>query len=373
MANKSVKELPISYVKSPFDLIKAPADWNILESKILIAVSIQLQERFQRFHDSEISGQLSLFSESEFSDSPEVELRIPIKEINITPNHYDQVGDACKRISSMIVPVISMDKNKLRITEYRQLFVAGYNNEGRGDITIKIHKSVADTYFRGGSFALHLRSIANNCRCSYTPHLYMYLSKFRDYKGEATLSYEELRKMMGMYKLNTKGESIKINKKTGAEEMNPEGMYPRFKDFKKRVLEPAKAELDRLFEQQMVDISFVYQTLYADGATTGRGNPHKIHFTIIKNWDNKIMADMKKALTPQEQKAIEKWNELLSCLGVKNIEGVQPIGYDWADAPLFEAESEEAWENFYRSPETAKYWIQVYGNIKGERKIVSSI
>lgn len=367
--NKQTKELPISYIKSPFDLIKAPADWNILESKILIAVSIQLQDRFQRFLESRVDPQLSLFSESEFEYSNEVALRIPIKDIGIGSNHYDQVDDACKRISSIIVPVESKDRNGLIIKEYRNLFVAGFEKNSKTFVSIKIHKSVADQYFRGGSFALHLRSIASNCRCSYTPHLYMYLSKFRDYRGEVTILYEELRKTMGMYKYNANGESIKV--KDGVEILFPEGMYPRFKDFKKRVLDPAKAEMDKLFEQELVDISFGYDTLYADGSTEGRGNPLKIHFTIIKNIDKKMEQGITNALSPYEIKAIECWKGLLNDLGVESIDGVQPVTFNHLDQPTFNVESMEKWHDFYKRADVAKYWVKHYGQNGGVPTIIS--
>lgn len=322
--------MPTTYIKSPFDLLKAPMDWSIMESKILLSVLSVIQDRFNKMSGKELGGQLMLFADDEFDDKGEVEICVDIKDIGVGSNHYDKLRDACKRMSSIIIPVQELSKEGRLIEVFRPAFSVGIpveiNNSEKFEenrrnedmlrmkkemnfeidendivkrswkrgqrnkkIIFKINRSVADMYFRGGNYSLHLRNIAHMSKCSYTPHIYMYLSKFREFLKETTLSYEELRRMTGMYRYNENGELV-----NGRGMPCKEGLYPRYKDFNKRVLQPVKEELDALYKAGDTDLTFRYEPMdkygnvvmmNEDGEKSDKAGKrvkvHKIHFTVI--------------------------------------------------------------------------------------------
>lgn len=144
-------------------------------------------------------------------------------------------------------------------------------NEGRkaGYIEMEINSSVISTVFdMNHGFVEHLARIAKYSNNDATSKLYVYL-KMRSYQLNAMVIKEtplNIKKATGHVVFDLKTEQLVRED------------YPRWNDYVRRVIEPARKDLDRLCLENNSEFSFEYRFIYNGGR--GRGLPDFIEFTL---------------------------------------------------------------------------------------------
>ena len=261
-------------IKNPLPIIENMGGASLKQTKIILKVLEQIQERYTFYldhrDDMQKNGQYGLFRDDEFEDKDGELVKyisIPLSEFKIAPSQYSELEQAAKMLSSIVAPVPELIKGDL-VTMWRPLFSAGIpthalSNVRKSYLLVEIKKSMADKYFhtRKG-YVEHLATLAYNCRRSYTVHLLDNMYGWFKVWPTHKIKYSELRKLLGMTSRDEKGNIT-------------DQKYPRFKDFEKRVLESAKSEADNVLMKGLSDFSFTYEK------DCEKGEPEYITFSIV--------------------------------------------------------------------------------------------
>ena len=159
--------------------------------------------------------------------------------------------------------------------------VRKFRRDGYIEVTINIEVAkavfdMADGYFN------HLERIAYFCNSAYTSRLYLLLMKYAS-KGQMhpVIDYRELKDALGMFKVDVeKSDDTQPAKVVTTEK------YQKFSQFRKQVLDVARGDMERLCEENKIEIMLScidpdkkgYEPIYR--GSVKRGNPEKIKFHI---------------------------------------------------------------------------------------------
>lgn len=260
-------------IKNPLPIIENMGGATLKQTKIILKVLEQIQERYTFYldHKDEMqkNGQYGLFRDDEFDEDGKKHIYIPLNEFKITPNHYSELDAAAKMMSSIVAPVPEIINGDL-VKMWRPILSAGIPTNATSDkrksyLIVEIDKKVADhVFYTKKGYVEHLATLAYNCRRSYTVHLIDNMYGWFKVWPTHKVKYADLRNLLGMSSRDEKGNVV-------------EQKYNRFKDFEKRVLQPAKHEADSIFAKGITDFSFSYEK------DCESGEPEYITFTILTN------------------------------------------------------------------------------------------
>lgn len=212
----------MDYIVQPNRITKAQGNYTLYQERIFTAIVYYLQEPIRREMAGESYKQLELFS------SDMVQLEIPLKEIS-RPADYPKVKEAIRTMSTVNVSIKYKNKEGQTRERVGGLFIADMPEEGngKGRIRVKFDPLVADLIIRTDknsrlqpvNYTRFAYQIAQTVRNKYSSKLYKLISSWKS-KGGFYITKDELYSILG------------VNDK-----------YPRYTDFKKRVLVPAHEEL----------------------------------------------------------------------------------------------------------------------------------
>lgn len=347
------------YVKNPISLIDLLGPLSLAQQRIVMEILTKVQPHIKRYLDHleerKENEQYQLFSDSDFEDN-KISFEMPLSEVCHQASEYKELSSAAMMMSSIMAPAVKEDKHGNLVQSVRPLMtcwlpVAGKSQRRVGYMTVEIERSVADATFnmqRG--FAEHIKRIVYMCKCSRTPVLYEYLTKKFMKDDTCEVSYEELRKLLGartevLEDTNTVDkEGEKIYNKVVTEK------YTQYKDFKRRILEPVKKELDEFwYTRQGTDFTINYEPVYSP---YGKGRPKAIRFMMVVD---RPEAPSDENISPEVQKAIDLWAKF------KNL-AVKRVGLEQVEQWLKPAEivSVSAKEVVFRVPSktfATDFWV----------------
>jgi len=276
-----------SLLYQPWKLIKSGYDATAFQQNVIISVLKKLKSSLADMRDDYMAHpqaprQLSLFeTEGAVAFRREEEdamtFSIHMKELGVEPQNYQRAFNAVCNISDIDVwiPVTNPEGGKEEL-ERAKLFsiiinkedaivdennqVVGFKYEKHNPtVKLKLRKNVAETLFQG-QIHTFLEETAMNISEKFPKRLYMYFANFKN-AGEVTIDYWKFRQQIGF------------------EDHDPEKIqYPKFFDFRKRVLDPSVQKLREMAEMGQAEYWFEYEALYK-GA--GRAKyPDLLKFTI---------------------------------------------------------------------------------------------
>lgn len=285
--NKLIAELAnVKWIKQPLIYTLLSGDFSLMQMNIIISISNALQERINDFLNRKKKGergQLSLFTEEEI-DKEAITFQIDFASLNIRPDAYDELEEACENLirMNMSYPVYG-DQKKIIERVYVNLFSrivvpaskeysngkvykykGGKRRKGWIEITM-LTKNLADVFDMSRGYVNHIATIAQICSKKRTPRIYIYLERWKNC-GSKIVNYLEFKEYLGLLVWERKTNTIR------------EDVYPKFSVFCTRVLEPVKQEMDELSKANLIDISFDYEPIYKSNRK--RGNPDEIKFII---------------------------------------------------------------------------------------------
>lgn len=157
--------------------------------------------------------------------------------------------------------------------------VRKFRRDGYIEVTINIEVAKAVFDMTDGYFN-HLERIAYFCNSAYTSRLYLLLMKYAS-KGQMrpVIDYRELKEALGMFKVD-------VEKSEQPAKVVTTEKYQKFSQFRKQVLDVARGDMERLCEENKIEIMLAcidpdkkgYEPIYRGSAK--RGNPEKIKFHI---------------------------------------------------------------------------------------------
>ena len=287
------------WINTPFAYTKFGADFSLLQQDIMLKVSDHLQDYISQFFEEKRNeGDLvpkSLFSEYLLQEGiPPI--RINLSDLSIGKSNYgliygkeDENGMTVLKgaiesirtlgirrkyidektgkhrvkliniFSSVDIPNFShVDKDTGETVESR--YRAGY-------IDLKINTEVAAHVFdMSKGYVNHIKQIASYSTKRSAPRVYLLLMHYYGLGNRRVkIPLMELKEYTGNVIRNEEGEIIQVQ-------------YPKFSQYKQRVLDPAKEDVDKMAYENKSDITFTYRPIYR--GTKQRGDPESVEFVI---------------------------------------------------------------------------------------------
>ena len=284
-----------SWIKTPYKYTELGAGLSLIQQQALLMVSGHLQTYIKDFYnlhlDKSKKRPKALFSEHVLKNGIP-SFRIWLSDLGVLPSNYKEARAAINEINLQVEhPELDKDGNPTGKTLLTNVFsqfgfeeTGKYYHFGEEDeegkkqavemknpyIDVKINPDVAEWAFdMSQGYVNHLKMIASYSSKRPTPRLYLMLMN-RTKKGEkeVTIQLPELKEYLGIvpYKDEKTGKTV-----------TP---YPKFANFKQKVLEAVKQDLDNMAQQDppRTDITFTYELIYP--GSRKRGDPEAIKFHV---------------------------------------------------------------------------------------------
>ena len=274
-----------SWVKTPFRYTELGAGLSLIQQQAMLMVSGHLQTYIKDFYnlhlDRSKNRPKALFSEHVLKTGIPP-FKIWLADLGVQPNNYNAAREAIEEIN-LQVEHPELDENghetgrtlltnvfsQFGFEETGEYYHFGEENEDGEKkavkmknpyIDVKINPDVALWAFdMSQGYVNHLKMIASYSSKRSTPRLYLMLMN-RTKKGEkvVTIPLAELKEYLGIAP-NT---------------------YPKFANFKQKVLEAVKQDLERMaaLDPPKTDITFTYEPVYP--GTRKKGDPEAIKFFV---------------------------------------------------------------------------------------------
>lgn len=246
-----------TWLLQPIAVTMMRHDYSLIQVRILVSIVESLQNILQGLLSGGSSRQLDIFRSDELDEDGRMPIKMPFKELGVSPSHYPQLRNSLKMLAAIPVEIPYKTQEGRKYTKATNLcdvYLPEDNSYSKYAI-LKIDRSVAERLV-SFDFGYHRlgKQIVFACKNRYTQRIYMFIASWLE-KGKAVIDPLEFRKMLRL-----------------------EHNYKKFPDFCRRVLDPARDELRELAEDGFCDCWFDYDRLYLNGQRGGE--PDKLVFTI---------------------------------------------------------------------------------------------
>lgn len=292
--NKEKTQIPVAradllderWMKTPFVFSTFGADFTLLQQRVMIHISLALQEEIKRYLAKPTSGKHLYADGSILRD-----FRIYFKELGLLPANYNDIyeeGEDGKPViaAQMLGLATKIYDEEKRQTEWYNVFSrvivpdkenfyhTTHNADGtttitqkkEGYIQVALNPDILSyTLDMSMGYVQHLRRITEFAKKKCTPRVYLLL--MRQYglkKSNVKIPFKDFKQYVGAYKENENGEVSES--------------YVKYNYFAARVIDSAKEDLERMALQNQTEITFDYKPVYPKGKK--RGNPDFLEFKI---------------------------------------------------------------------------------------------
>ncbi len=248
-----------TWLLQPIAVTMMRHDYSLIQIRILVTIVEYMQSMLHGILNKS-KRQPSLFAEEELDGDGRVEVRTQFKTLGVDPNHYPQLRQSLKMLAAIPVeiPYKTADRRSyLKVTNLCDVYYPEDPGLYEKYAVLKIDRTVAERlvsldlgYHRLG------KQIVFACKNRYTQRIYMFIESWLD-KGGTRIKTIEFRKMLRL-----------------------ESNYKKFTDFTRRVLEPAKKELETMATNGFCDCYFDYEKKYNQGQRGGE--PDELVFHIFR-------------------------------------------------------------------------------------------
>lgn len=288
-------------------------DYSLIQIRILVTIVEFMQNKLHKILNKE-KMEPGIFSDVELDNDGRLEIKTLFKTLGVDPNHYPQLRQSLKMLAAIPVeiPYKTTDgRSYLKVTNLCDVYIPKDTGLYEKYALLKIDRTVAQRlvsldlgYHRLG------KQIVFACRNRYTQRIYMFIESWLD-KGGTRIKTLDFRKMLRL-----------------------ENNYNKFSDFTRRVLNPAKEELQSLAENGFCDCYFDYEKRYNHGQRGGE--PDELVFTIFraKNKLNHQLKDITEMQRNQFSDMLMRYFGFEVAVAKKMSERVTPENYQGAVSKL---------------------------------------
>lgn len=257
-------------ITQPITFTYLNGEMTMMQTRIQTVIMEKLQGKIRTaFNRRAAQGFFGdLFSSDDYKPiddkdkTPYLTFKVDYAELGIEPSHYSDVDVAAKAMQRIVY--------EKEINGYMRSVVAfpvvdvpdKTKGERRTDIKLHMTESTANDLFKMIPYHMYLKDAIFLFSSNYAGRIYLLINANKSL-GTWTIEYEKLRKIL----LTTYDETTQ---KATVDK------YRDINDFKKRVLEPARREIEEAADR--VDCTFTYEFRYPAGKK--RGTPEAIIFHI---------------------------------------------------------------------------------------------
>ncbi len=302
-----------TWLLQPIAVTMMRHDYSLIQIRILVTIVEFMQNKLHKILNKE-KMEPGIFSDVELDNDGRLEIKTLFKTLGVDPNHYPQLRQSLKMLAAIPVeiPYKTMDgRSYLKVTNLCDVYIPKDTGLYEKYALLKIDRTVAQRlvsldlgYHRLG------KQIVFACRNRYTQRIYMFIESWLD-KGGTRIKTLDFRKMLRL-----------------------ENNYNKFSDFTRRVLNPAKEELQSLAENGFCDCYFDYEKRYNHGQRGGE--PDELVFTIFraKNKLNHQLKDITEMQRNQFADMLMRYFGFEVAVAKKMSERVTPENYQGAVSKL---------------------------------------
>ena len=315
--------IPSNYINSPFAYARLLNKYNRTQLHLLLRVTERIQKYIKKFYNSDLKNSTArpqpLFSEEDKRDMER--MVVSFSELGITTNNIPNVQEKIDEALQLILRRPVIRKNGVLDFSAAPAFTNIESDRENHRILFDINMKIADELFDMSlGYISHPDDIALLANVEKMPSLYFYLRHLMlNWKKKTVkVGVFDLKDALGLVERNDKNEIVQIN-------------YPKFYHLKRRVIDPALKDLDRLKELGQIDKSFNVE--YDYGTKGKRGDPDWIVFSI------------------KEEKALKEPETTQTELHFSEEEPqqeVKPSGMSWLDVEIDKKKRKEmdCWLSF---------------------------
>ncbi len=281
------ENLPQKWINTPFAFTRFSKNLSLLQQEILVKVSERLQPFMAEFFGTEElyrnhKKPKALFSEA-VKNSGIAIFDISYAELGVSINNFFAAKEAARKVLDLKVSAPGMDENgKMMIREYN-VFSFSEMSAGNDRVVFSLNTDMVDYVFdMTEKYVSHPDNIAYIGTVDRMPMIYYLLRKSCEnkWKPEVKLTVAQIKEYLGMMEY-ADGKLVKE-------------AYPKFSQFKKKVLDTSIADINRLKKEGLLDVYVTYEPYYNGGRKVG--NPFFIKFCIYKT-----IEEMQKATAKVQQ------------------------------------------------------------------------
>ena len=251
-----------TWLLQPIAVTMMRHDYSLIQIRILVSIVEHMQEKLHEVLNKRLM-EPTIFAPTELANDGRLEVRIYFKGL-VDPNHYPQLRESLKLLASVPVEIpykTPEGRNYLKVTNLCDVYIPTDTGIYEKYAILKLDPLVAERivnlnlgYHRLG------KEIVFTCKNRYTQRIYMFIEswiKKGAMTGRAVIKTLDFRKMLRL-----------------------ENSYGKFSDLCRRVLDPAKEELQSMAENGFCDCYFDYDKKYDHGQRGGE--PDELIFNIFR-------------------------------------------------------------------------------------------
>ena len=184
-----------TWLLQPIAVTMMRHDYSQVQVRILVSIVESLQNILQGMLNGGTSRQLDIFRSDELDEDGRMPIKMPFKELGVSPSHYPQLRNSLKMLASIPVEIPYKTQEGRKYTKATNLcdvYIPEDNSYSKYAI-LKIDRTVAERLV-SFDFGYHRlgKQIVFACKNRYTQRIYMFIASLLD-KGKAVIDPLEFR------------------------------------------------------------------------------------------------------------------------------------------------------------------------------------
>lgn len=279
-----------NWINTPFSYTRISKNLTLLQQAVLVKVSEHLQPYIKEFFGSDLCKSKKvprgLFSEA-VKNSGILQFNISYAELGVSINNYYAAAKAVEEVLKIQVDAPGKDENgKDAMIKYNVFTQGSMSSDNNTGVVFGLNPDVVDRVFdMSQDYVSHPNNIALIGEVERMPMIYYLLRVSSGHKWDkrtVDLTVNKIKEYLGMI--------------TWANGRVLKEAYPKFSQFRKKVIETSIDDINRLKRKGLLDVCVSFEPVYNGKRRVG--NPACIRFNIYNT-----IEEMLKATNPEAYQA----------------------------------------------------------------------
>lgn len=279
-----------NWINTPFSYTRISKNLTLLQQAVLVKVSEHLQPYIKEFFGSDLCKSKKvprgLFSEA-VKNSGILQFNISYAELGVSINNYYAAAKAVEEVLKIQVDAPGKDENgKDAMIKYNVFTLGSMSSDNNTGVVFGLNPEVVDRVFdMSQDYVSHPGNIALIGEVERMPMIYYLLRVSSGHKWDkrtVDLTVNNIKEYLGMI--------------TWADGRVLKEAYPKYSQFRKKVIETSVEDINRLKRKGLLDVCVSFEPVYNGKRKVG--NPAFIRFRIFNT-----IEEMQKATNPEAYQA----------------------------------------------------------------------